>query len=148
VNGNNVVKDIMFGTIGYLFGRHEGELKPRRMPAPFKAKIVVTMPSWAIPLIALATGAAVYFKFSVIVNVIELLIVCGAFLIVVEMSRIVARLRYRVNHMMNGIDEDAEADPEPIESGDRFGPWMDEQPSASKKVSMRKVNGNDGRTRV
>ena len=145
MNGNNVVKDIMFGTIGYLFGRHEGELKPRRMPAPFKAKIVVTMPSWAIPLIALATGAACYFSFSRIANVIELLIVCGSFLFAWEMSRMASRLRYRMHQIMYGIDEDAEADPEPIESGDRFGPWMDEQP---KKVSMRKVNGNDGRTRV
>lgn len=139
-NENGVFKDILFGTIGYIFGRERGLAKARlRMPAPFKTKIVVTMPSWAIPLVAIATGAAWYFKFSIIVNVIELLIMCGSFLIVIEMSRIVTRLRYKVHHMMNGIDEDAEAD-------DRFGAWMDE-PTETKPVkgtgksTMRKVEG-------
>jgi hypothetical protein len=145
VSDNNVFKDIMFGTIGYIFGKHEAKRRPLRMPAPFKPKIVITVPAWGLPLMAIAIGVAVYFKFSVIVNVIELLIMCGSFLIVVEMSRIVSRLRYRVNHMMNGIDED----------DDRFGPWMDEEiketedvPAAVRgKSTMRKVNG-DSSTRV
>jgi len=145
-NENGVFKDIMFGTIGFILGRQRGEKrKPLRMPAPFKTKIVVTMPSWALPLIAIAVGVGVYFKFSVIVNVIELLIMCGSFLIVVEMSRMVNKLRYRMHHMLNGIDEDAEAD------DDRFGPWMDEEtetkPAVKGKSTMRKVNG-DSSTRV
>jgi hypothetical protein len=142
VSENGVFKDIMFGTVGYILGRHRGqEVKRLRMPAPFKTKIVVTMPSWAIPLVAIATGAAVYFKFSVVVNVIELLIVCGAFLITYEMSRMAAKLRYRMHHLMNGIDEDATAD------DDRFGPWMDELETKPRKVTMKKVNGDDS-TRV
>lgn len=139
-NENGVFKDILFGTIGYIIGRERGLAKPRlRMPAPFKTKIVVTMPSWAIPLVAIATGAAWYFKFSVIVNAIELLIVCGAFLIVVEMSRMTNRVRYRMHHMMNGIDEEAEAS-----ADDRFGAWMDEPTETTPvkgKSTMRKVEG-------
>lgn len=140
---NSVFKDIMFGTIGYILGRERGQSKPRlRMPAPFKTKIVITMPSWAIPLVAIAVGVALYFKFSVVVNAIELLIICGAFLFTWEMSRMVMRMRYRMHHMMNGIDEDAEA-------SDRFGPWMDEKPApkANAKPVMRRVN-DDNSARV
>jgi hypothetical protein len=145
VSENNVLKDIMFGTVGYIFGRREATRKALRMPSPFKPKIVITVPSWGLPLIAVATGAAVYFKFSVIVNVIELLIMCGSFLIVVEMSRIVTRLRYRINHMIHGIDEDVE------DTSERFGPWMDEVETETKPVkgksTMRKING-DSSSRV
>lgn len=131
---NGVFKDIMFGTIGYIFGRHQAERRPLRLPAPFKAKIVITVPSWAIPLVAVATGVGVYFKFSVILNVIELLIICASFLFVWEMGRMASRLRYRMHHMLNGIDEDAD---------DRYGPWMDELPKPTtdkKTVTMKKAS--------
>lgn len=141
---NGVFKDIMFGTVGYIFGRREGRKNAlgARLAPPFKTKIVITMPSWSIPLVAVATGAALYFKFSYIVNAIELLIVCGAFLFTWEMSRMVTRMRYRMHHMLNGIDEDAEDD-------GRFGEWMDEpaELTTQTKPAMRKVNG-DNSTRV
>lgn len=116
--GDNVAKDILFGTVGYVLGRRE-TVRERKMPVPFRSKIVITVPSWAIPLVAAATGAGVYFSFSRTANVIELLIICGSFLFTWEMSRMVHRLRVRLHEVMHGIgNEDLD---------DRFGAWMDEE---------------------
>lgn len=128
--GDNVAKDILFGTVGYLFGRRE-TVRQRKMPVPFRNKIVISVPSWAIPLVAAATGAGVYFSFSRIANVVELLIICGSFLFAWEMHRMVMRLRVRLHEIMNDIgNEDLDA---------RYGVWMDDElPKPAKRMTLTK----------
>lgn len=129
---DNVVKDIAFGTLGFLIGRRE-RVRVAKMPVPFRNKIVITVPSWSVPLVALATGVGCYFSFSHIANVIELLIIAASFIFAYEMHRMVQKLRVRLHEVMNGIgNEDLD---------DRFGAWMDEPIELSepaKKLTLKK----------
>jgi hypothetical protein len=130
---DNVVKDILFGTVGYLIGRREN-VRPRKMPVPFRNKIVIAVPSWSVPLVAIATGIGVYFSFSHIANVIELLIVASSFIFAYEMHRMVQRLRVRIHELSYDIgNEDLD---------DRYGPWMDDElPIAEKPAKRLTLNG-------
>ena len=134
---DNVVKDILFGTVGYLIGRRE-TVNSRKMPVPFRNKIVITVPSWSVPLVAIATGVGVYFSFSHTANVIELLIVMASFIFAYKMHRMVQRLRVRIHELSYDIgNEDLD---------DRYGPWMDDElPIAATEPKQTKRMVSNGK---
>lgn len=125
-----LVKDVFFGAVGYMFGRR----RRLRMPGDvFRRKLVITIHPWGVPVLALALALPLVFKFSYIVNAVELAVVATSIILVWRMSHIVNGLKYEVWHLLHGISE--------ADEDDRYQAWMDKPADDIPRVPLKRMNG-------
>jgi hypothetical protein len=131
-------KDVVFGAIGYVFGRR----RRMRMPGDvFRRKIVITIHPWAVPVLVLAIALPLVFSFSIISNMVELAITATSLVITWRVIRISQHLQYRVHHILTGMSEE--------EDDAAYKTWLANMPpdDEDKIMTLKKVN-NHGSARV
>lgn len=124
-----LAKDLFFGMLGYLFGRR----RRLRMPGDvFRRKLVITVPRWGVPVIALAIALPLVVSFSYIANVVELVVVLACVITTMRLVRIVNGIKYEVRHIIHGIDE---------EDDGRYQSWMDKDEVPTLKLKRTRHDG-------
>jgi hypothetical protein len=127
----SIVKDLIFGGIGYLFGRR----RKLRMPGDvFRRKLVITVPRWGVPVLALAVAIPLVVSFNYIANVVEVVVVLACVITTMRLVNIVNGIKYEVRHIIHGIDES--------EDDGRYAEWMDKPEGVPTLNLKRSGNGS------
>lgn len=110
----------------------ERRLRQLRRASIFKYRLVITMPPWAVFVMAGAIGLALLTKPLLVTNVVSIIIVIMALILIYVSRRQVRALRYEVHEALNNIgNEDLELDD--------FDP-IDNRPET---IRLKKVNGRN-----
>jgi hypothetical protein len=126
-----LAKDLFFAALGYLFGRR----RHLRMPGDvFRRKLVITVPRWGVPIIALAVAIPLVVNITYIANVVEVVVVLTCVTVTMRLVRIVNGIKYEVRHILHGIDES--------EDDERYAAWMDKPEGVPTLNLKRAGNGS------
>lgn len=110
--------------------RREPMTKRQRRSSLFQYRLVITMPTWGVFVMAGAIGIALLAKPLLVTNIVALIVTTVALLLVKVARREVKKLRYEVHEALNNIGNDE------LELGD----YIDNRPDAT--IRLKRVNGN------